>query len=166
MSLELINTLKKIINGEPPENEFISQGINIGNSFLRSILAPSLGCDGDQFWTVNGAVTGLEDITAFKQLDQMKADFVNMVAHKLRTPFVATKKQNNVLLEGLFGPLVEKQHEFVSRGSSKMYTLLKLINDLLDVVKIEAGKYVKHRFPNDIGQIIEETVSVMESRAK
>ncbi len=162
----LINTLKQIVNEESPENEFVSQEINIGNNVLRAITAPSLAPDKDLFWTVDGAVTVLEDITAFKQLDQMKTDFVNMVAHELRSPLVAIKQQNNVLLEGLCGPLGEKQHEFVSRGSNKIDSLLELINDLLDVAKIEAGKYVQRRVPTDIGKIIEETVALMDSRAK
>lgn len=162
----LINTLKQIVNGETPENEFISQEITVGNNVLRAISAPTLRPDRDLFWAVDGAVTVLEDITAFKQLDQMKTDFVNMVAHELRSPLVAIKQQNNVLLEGLCGPLGEKQHEFVSRGSNKIDALLELINDLLDVAKIEAGKYVQRRVPTDIGKIIEDTVDLMESRAK
>lgn len=162
----LINTLKQIVNEESPENEFVSQEINIGNNVFRAISAPTLRPDRDLFWAVDGAVTVLEDITAFKQLDQMKTDFVNMVAHELRSPLVAIKQQNNVLLEGLCGPLGEKQHEFVSRGSNKVDSLLELINDLLDVAKIEAGKYVQRRVPTDIGKIIEETVALMDSRAK
>jgi len=161
----LIKTLKQIANEETPENEFISQEISIGNNVLRAITAPSLAPDRDLFWAVDGAVTVLEDISAFKQLDQMKTDFVNMVAHELRSPLVAIKQQNNVLLEGLCGPLGEKQHEFVRRGSNKIDALLGLINDLLDVAKIEAGKYVQRRVPTDIGKIIEETVALMESRA-
>ena len=162
----LINTLKQIVNGKSPENEFVSQEINIGNNVFRAISAPTLRPDRDLFWTVDGAVTVLEDITAFKQLDQMKTDFVNLVAHELRSPLVAIKQQNNVLLEGLCGPLGEKQHEFVSRGSNKIDALLELINDLLDVAKIEAGKYVQRRVPTDIGQIIEDIVALMESGAK
>jgi two-component system phosphate regulon sensor histidine kinase PhoR len=162
----LINTLKQIVNGETPENEFISREISIGKNVFRAISAPTLRPDRDMFWTVDGAVTVLEDITAFKQLDQMKTDFVNMVAHELRSPLVAIKQQNNVLLEGLCGPLEAKQHEFVRRGSNKIDALLKLINDLLDVAKIEAGKYVQRRVPTDISKIIEETVALMDARAK
>ena len=113
-----------------------------------------------------GTVTVIEDITAFKQLDQMKTDFVNMVAHELRSPLVCDQTANSVLLEGLCGPLGEKQHEFVSRGSSKIDALLELINDLLDVAKIEAGKYVQRLVPTDIGQIIEETIALMDPKAK
>jgi two-component system phosphate regulon sensor histidine kinase PhoR len=89
-----------------------------------------------------------------------------MVAHELRSPLVSIKQQISVLLEGLCGPLGEKQCELLGRGSSKIDALLDLINDLLDVAKIEAGKYVQHQIPTDIGHIIEETVSLMEPRAK
>jgi signal transduction histidine kinase len=71
-----------------------------------------------------------------------------------------------VLLEGLCGPLGEKQHDIVCRGSNRIDALLELINDLLDVAKIEAGKYVQRRLPTDIGQIIEETIALMDAKAK
>jgi signal transduction histidine kinase len=158
----LIDTLKKIQEGEASENESISQEINTGAHVLRAISAPALGPDRN----IVGTVTVLEDITAFKQLDQMKTDFVKMVAHELRSPLAAIKQQNHVLLEGLCGKLEEKQHELVSRGSSKIDGLLELINDLLDVAKIEAGKHAQRRVPTDIGQIIEETVTLIESSAK
>jgi len=158
----LIDTLKQILSGESPEEESVSQEINVGANVLRAISAPALGPNK----AVAGTVTVLEDITAFKQLDEMKSDFVNMVAHELRSPLVSIRQLNSVLLEGLVGPLEEKQQDFVKRGMNKIDSLLELINDLLDVAKIEAGKYVQHQVPTDIGRIIEETVALMEPRAK
>ena len=158
----LINTLKQIQSGEIPGNESISQEIQVGKNVLRTITAPALGPDK----AVAGTVTVLEDITAFKQLDQMKSEFVNMVAHELRSPLVSIRQLNSVLVDGLAGPLEEKQQDFVNRGMNKIDGLLELINDLLDVAKIEAGKYVQRQVPTDIGKIIEETVALMEERAK
>ena len=158
----LIDTLKQIQSGETSEGESVSQEINIGTNILRAISAPALGPDR----SVVGTVTVLEDVTAFKQLDQMKSDFVNMVAHELRSPLVSIRQINSVLLEGLAGPLEEKQQDFVDRGVKKIDALLELINDLLDVAKIEAGQYVQRQVPTDIGKIIEETVSLMEARAQ
>lgn len=158
----LIDTLKQILKGESPEEESVSQEINVGAKALRAISAPAFGPNK----AVAGTVTVLEDITAFKQLDEMKSDFVNMVAHELRSPLVSIRQLNSVLLEGLAGPLDEKQQDFVKRGMNKIDSLLDLINDLLDVAKIEAGKYVQHQVPTDIGQIIDETVALMEPRAK
>ena len=158
----LIETLRQIRSGKISESESVSQEISTGKNVLRAISAPALGPDKN----IVGTVTVLEDITAFKQLDQMKSDFVNMVAHELRSPLVSIRQINSVLLEGLAGPLKEKQQEFVDRGKKKIDALLELINDLLDVAKIEAGQYVQRQIPTDIGQIIEETVSLMGPRAE
>jgi len=161
----LINTLKKIQRGEYAVDEFTSQEVYTGTKALRAISAPALGPDRNVFWKIEGAVTVFEDISAFKQLDRMKSDFVNMVAHELRSPLVSIRQLNSVLSEGLAGTLQEKQKDFVNRGTKKIDALLELINDLLDVAKIEAGKYVRQKVPTDIGKIIEEAVSLMAPRA-
>lgn len=158
----LIGTLRSIQSGESPEQAFVSQEMGAGKSVLRAISAPAIGPDDG----VVGTVTVLEDITAFKQLDEMKSDFVNMVAHELRGPLVAIRQQNSVLLEGLAGPLQEKQQEMLGRGMRKIDQLLELINDLLDIAKIEAGRQLQHRVPTDIGPLVEETVALLDSRAR
>lgn len=158
----LIDTLKELLSGEAPEEESVSQEIQLEKNTLRALSAPAI--DPDR--AVSGTVTVLEDITAFKQLDQMKSDFVNMVAHELRSPLVAIRQINSVLLEGLAGPISEKQQDFVKRGMSKIDSLLSLINDLLDIAKIEAGKFVQHQVPTDIGKIIEDIIALMEPRAQ
>ena len=113
-----------------------------------------------------GTVTLLEDITAFKQLDQMKSDFLNLVAHELRSPLVSIRQLNSVLLEGLAGPLQEKQEDFVKRTINKIDALLGLINDLLDVARLEGGRLVRQQTAVDVGKVIEEMLALMESRAK
>ncbi len=158
----LMDTLSHILNDKSSDKECISQEIQSGGYFLRAISAPVFGPDTN----VVGAVTVLENITAFKQLDQMKSDFVNMVAHELRSPLVSIRQLNGVILEGLAGPLGEKQSDYIGRGVKKIDALLDLINDLLDVAKIEAGKYVQHLVPTDIGKIIEDIVALLETRAK
>jgi len=159
---DFITTLKQILSNKTSENKFISQEINTGKNILRAISAPALGPDN----SVVGTVTVLEDVTAFKHLDEMKSDFVNMVAHELRSPLVSIRQQNSVLVEGLVGPLQEKQQGFLKKGMKKIDALLELINDLLDIAKIEAGKAVQHQVPIDIGQVISDTISLMEPRAK
>jgi len=158
----LIGTLKQILRGESSREESISQEIRSGKKTLRAISAPALGPNK----AVAGTVTVLEDITPYKQLDEMKSDFVNMVAHELRSPLVSIRQINSVLVEGLAGPLDEKQKGFVAKGMNKIDSLLELINDLLEVARIEAGKMVQRRVPTDMGRIIEETVALMEPRAE
>jgi signal transduction histidine kinase len=162
----LIATLKKIQSGEPLEKEFVAQEIRVGERVLRAISAPTLEPERRVFWTVAGAVTVLEDITLFKQLDRMKSDFVNMVAHELRSPLVSIRQIQSVLAEGLAGPLSEKQGDFVKRGMKKIDALLALINDLLDVARLEAGRLVQKQTAIDLSELIEDMVLLMQPRAK
>ena len=157
----LIDSLRRIQRGEVSENESLSQEIQVGSHSVRAISAPVPGPDD----AAVGTVTVLEDVTPFRQLDRMKSDFVNMVAHELRSPLVSIRQIDSVLLEGLGGPLQEKQKELLGRSLVKIDNLVDLINDLLDMAKLEAGEQVQHRVPTDIGPIIENTVSLMEIRA-
>jgi two-component system phosphate regulon sensor histidine kinase PhoR len=158
----LVKTLEHILHEESRERESVIQEISAGKNVLRSISAPLLGPDSQ----VVGTVTVLENISAFKQLDQMKSDFVNMVAHELRSPLVSMRQLNSVLVEGLAGPMDEKQRDFVKRGSKKIDALLDLIKDLLDVAKIEAGQFTQRKVPTDVARLLEETVTFLQPRAR
>jgi two-component system phosphate regulon sensor histidine kinase PhoR len=158
----LLKTLERMVSGDASEHEAMVQEVVAGKTVLRAISAPLVGPEAK----VVGTVTVLENITDFKQLDQMKSDFVNMVAHELRSPLVAMRQLNSVLLDGLAGAMEEKHRDFVSRGTKKIDTLLDLIKDLLDVAKLEAGKFVQRRVPTDIGHLLRELIALMEPRAK
>jgi two-component system phosphate regulon sensor histidine kinase PhoR len=158
----LITSIKQIQSGEWSKDELIAQEIVAAKSVLRAISAPAVGPDG----SIVGTVTVLEDITAFKQLDKTKSEFVHMVAHELRSPLSAVRQQNSVILEGLAGPLHEKQQELLGRGVKKIDQLLELINGLLDIAKLEEGAHVQHRIPVDIGIVIKDIVALMEPKAR
>jgi len=159
-------TLRKILGGELSEGESISQEILVGENILKATAAPALGPDRKLFWSVVGTVTVFENITPLKRLAEMESDFVNMVAHELRSPLTLMKVTNNYLLDGRAGPLKEKQQELVSKGIRRIDALLELIDELLDLAKIKEGKIVQRREPTDIGQIVEEMVGLMALRAK
>ncbi|MBW2062560.1 MAG: response regulator [Deltaproteobacteria bacterium] len=158
----LLETLKKIQSRFDSTEEFISQEIVVENRTLRSISAPALGPDGD----IAGTVTVLEDITPFKQLDQMKTDFVNMVAHELRSPLVSIRQLVSVMLEGMCGPLEDKQREYLTKSTKKIDGLLELIQDLLDMARLEAGMTVQHQVPLDLEPLIQSMIDIMDVRAK
>jgi PAS domain S-box-containing protein len=75
-----------------------------------------------------------------KELDKMKSDFVSNVSHELRTPLTSIKGSVDNMLDGITGPLNEKQIRYVTRIKSNSDRLARLINELLDLSKIEAGK--------------------------
>ena len=65
---------------------------------------------------VLGTITVFQDITTFKQLDEMKSDFVHMVSHELRSPLASIKQLLTVVLDGLAGELMDKQKDLLSRS--------------------------------------------------
>jgi signal transduction histidine kinase len=98
-----------------------------------------------------GSVTGFlhlaKDITEkmhyerrLRDLDKLKSDFVSNVSHELRTPLTAVKGSVDNMLDGLTGSLNEKQTRYLTRIKSNTDRLSRLINDLLDLSRIEAGR--------------------------
>jgi PAS domain S-box-containing protein len=75
-----------------------------------------------------------------RDLDKMKSDFVSNVSHELRTPLTAVKGSVDNMLDGLTGSLNEKQTRYLTRIKSNTDRLSRLINDLLDLSRIEAGR--------------------------
>ena len=75
-----------------------------------------------------------------KELDKMKSDFVSSVSHELGTPLTAIKGSVDNMLDGVIGELNEKQIAYLTRIKSNADRLARLINDLLDLSRIEAGK--------------------------
>jgi PAS domain S-box-containing protein len=75
-----------------------------------------------------------------RELDKLKSDFVSNVSHELRTPLTAVKGSVDNMLDGLTGPLNEKQARYLTRIKSNADRLSRLINDLLDLSRIEAGR--------------------------
>jgi putative tryptophan/tyrosine transport system substrate-binding protein len=75
-----------------------------------------------------------------KELDRMKSDFVSHVSHELRTPLTAIKGAVDLILREVAGPLTEKQIHYLTRVRSNAQHLAGLINDLLDLSKIESGR--------------------------
>jgi two-component system, OmpR family, phosphate regulon sensor histidine kinase PhoR len=85
---------------------------------------------------VGQAIT-MQDITHLKELDRIKSDFVSTVSHDLRSPLTAIL--GYVELIGRAGPVNETQREFIRRVQFSVQNITSLINDLLDLGRIEAG---------------------------
>ncbi|MBN1103603.1 MAG: response regulator [Deltaproteobacteria bacterium] len=86
-----------------------------------------------------GTVTVMHDITALKKMDQMKSDFVSMVAHEIKGPMNSVLALVKVIRDRLAGDLTEKQEELLGRVSEKIKGLADMTAELLDLSKIESG---------------------------
>ncbi len=86
-----------------------------------------------------GAVTLLEDITHLREIDRLKSEFIATASHELRTPLTSVQMGVYLLLEGAAGELNDKQTEVLSACREDCERLDKLMRDLLDLSRIEAG---------------------------
>jgi PAS domain S-box-containing protein len=87
-----------------------------------------------------GAVTLLEDITHLREIDRLKSEFIATASHELRTPLTSVQMGVHLLLEGAAGELNDKQSEVLSACREDCERLDKLMRDLLDLSRIEAGE--------------------------
>lgn len=75
-----------------------------------------------------------------KELDRLKDDFLNTVSHELRTPMTSIREVNSQMLDGILGETTEKQKKFLSISLRNIDRLKHIIDNLLDVSKLEAGR--------------------------
>lgn len=110
----------------------------------------------DRFGRNLGTVTVLQDITALKKMDQLKSDFVSMVAHEIRSPLNTILMQLKLVIDGLAGELSPKQQELLGRASEKLKGLVSLSTELLDLARIESGLLSQERQQLDVVALLED----------
>jgi len=103
-----------------------------------------------------GTVSIFRDITHQVEVDRLKSEFVATVSHELRTPMTSIKGYVEILLMGAAGQLSEQQTHFLQIVQQNTQRLSILVNDLLDVSRIEAGKVDLSLQPLDLRPLIDE----------
>ena len=132
------------------------------HKFLQVYTAPVQGEQGEQ---VIGRIIALRDVTRERELDKMKTDFISVVSHELRTPLTSIKGYTDLLLSGAAGEVAELQHEFLSIIQMSTTRLTSLINDILDISRIESGKIeIKHE-PVDYRKLVADTLRLVRAAA-
>lgn len=130
----------------------------------RVLRASSAVVENEDGKTV-GMVAVLSDITKQKEVEEMKSNFVSLVTHELRTPVVAIQKSLELILSKATGEINEDQEKFLSISKFNLERLNRLINDLLDMSKIEAGKLVLKPVEFDFNEVLKEVRSSLLSWA-
>jgi PAS domain S-box-containing protein len=136
------------------------------NEATKKILRTSSAVVEDSFGKTVGMVTILNDVTKQKELDQIKSNFVANVSHELRTPLVAIQKSISLILEKTAGEISEPQEQFLSIAERNLKRLSLLINDLLDLSKLEAGQMRIKRSLCRIDKVISDSTESLNIWAK
>ncbi|MCC5949269.1 MAG: PAS domain S-box protein [Nitriliruptoraceae bacterium] len=93
---------------------------------------------------VTGVVMIMRDISSQREVDRLKTAFLSTVSHELRTPLTAIKGSLGLLLADVVGPLATEQRELITVAHDSTDRLVRLVNDLLDLSRIEAGALRLH----------------------
>ncbi|MDX1442765.1 MAG: PAS domain-containing sensor histidine kinase [Gammaproteobacteria bacterium] len=98
------------------------------------------------------------DITDRKNTDRLKNEFISIVSHELRTPLTSINGAIALLASGVSGPLTDEAHDLATIAQSNCDRLICLINDLLDIEKIESGILEESVTRVNIGDIVHEAI--------
>jgi signal transduction histidine kinase/CHASE3 domain sensor protein/DNA-binding response OmpR family regulator len=131
---------------------------------LRFYSAPVRG--GEDAPDLLGRIFVFRDVTRETAVDRMKTEFVSTVSHELRTPLTAIKGYIDLMVSGQTGPVSEIQQEFLGLVQGSTRRLSALINDMLDVSRIESGRITLRRESVDYLPLVQQTVKMMLNEAE
>lgn len=100
-----------------------------------------------------------QDITERIRIEQLKGDFIAMVSHDLRTPLTSIQMYLDLLNKGAYGQLNERGSEGLQSASANSEQLVKLVNDLLDLEKIESGTLTLQQEEHDVDMLIQTAIN-------
>lgn len=114
---------------------------------------------------ISGVVTLFQDVTRLKEVDDMKSDFVSTVSHEFRTPLTSMQMSLGLLGEQSVGGLTDDQRELVQIMEEDTGRLTKLVNDLLNLSRIESGKISIDIVPVSVGSLFDAAVRPLKVQA-
>ena len=128
---------------------------------LRIVASPFL----DENGLTLGMVYLFDDITREKEIDQMKSDFISLVSHELRTPLTSIIGFVSFILDGKAGTINDRQRNSLARVQRQSKRLAALINDLLDISRIESGRIQMEREPISLLEIATQRLEEIRPQA-
>ncbi len=110
-----------------------------------------------------GRSFNFRDLSERKKLERMKDDFISTVSHELRTPLAIIKGAVGNLKDGILGPMTEKQTRVIETTDRNITRLARLINDLLDLSRLESGRTTIRLGDVDASGLIKDLVSSFQA---
>ncbi|MCS7001723.1 MAG: ATP-binding protein, partial [Dehalococcoidia bacterium] len=129
---------------------------------LEIVVSPFHNDWGDDI----GHLMTIHDITERKAVERLKNEFISVVSHELRTPLTSIRGSLGLLRGGVAGPLPEQATSLVEIAYQNTDRLSRLINDILDIEKIDGGAMAFATAPHELGTRLEQAVAANEHYAK
>ncbi len=141
-------------------NESVAQKRSGETFFVEISVTKFADAQGKQFLII------LQDVTDRHEVERLKREFVAMVSHDLRTPLTAVQGTLELLHEGTYGDLTQSGTKRVQVASDSIDRLIGLINDLLDIEKMEAGKMRMELKPVDLNKVLTHSLESVRTYAE
>jgi PAS domain S-box-containing protein len=133
-----------------------------GTSFpVEYSSTPMFDEDGKQF----GAVVMFRDVTERLAIERLKSEFASTVSHELRTPLTSIRGALGLLNSGMLGPVSEKGQRMLEIAVSNTDRLVRLINDILDLERVDSGKVELARHVVDANVVMRQAVEGIQLMA-
>jgi len=117
----------------------------------------------DLLW---GALVQMTDVTRFHELEKIKTDFVSIVSHEFRTPLTTIIVGVEMLKEGMLGDLTPRGKEVLEAIGSDCERLNRLIDNLMELSRIESGTIYVEAEPTDVADLVQEAVRPLKIQAE
>ncbi len=138
---------------------FVSERININDSFFEIGVYPVLHSTSKGASQMHGAVVVFNDITRDIELERVREEFTGMIVHELRSPLDGIKKITESVVSGSVDKNSDKFTEYLNLIYQSSGSMLELVNDILDLSKLQAGKFEVNKEKANIKEVIANRVS-------
>ncbi len=156
---ELIN---KYLNSSVINTKSYSTQVEIKPNYQLVIEANCSPIIDEKDNKISGIVVVLRNITEFKKIEMIKSQFVSMVAHELKTPIAAVQGFLKIIMDETLNVSYEQQREYISRSIIRLKSLLDLVNDLLDISRMEMKTKQREIEKLDLVELINSTIQFLE----
>lgn len=156
INYEIDNVLKKCIETNKKQ---IAQIDTINGRFLRVIASPL------QSNKIPGVLLLLQDLTEMRNLQTMRREFIGNVSHELRTPLAAIKAITDTLQDGAIDDK-EFARDFLNKVNSEIDSLTQMVNELIEISRIETGKTKLNLETTDLHSLIEDVIAHLTPQAE
>src|SRR4030043_443307 len=146
------------------QNEYLDIKIN-GKGTIKHFRAISKAITNIEGESI-GVVTLLQDITKLKEIDELKSEFISSVSHELRTPITSVIMATELLEKEIPGKVNKKQKEMLEIILEDGNRLKNLINDILDLSRLESRKVELELEPNNLSRIADSAIKMFEIQIK
>jgi PAS domain S-box-containing protein len=142
------------------------QAVALRDAGKERFFLPRLLPIRDPYGATLGAAVLLEDVTRFRLLDEVKSNLVATVSHELKTPLTSIRLAVHLLLEETVGPLTAKQLELLLDARDNSERLLAMINNLLDLARLEEGGRQLELRPEQPAALLKAAAEAIRPRAE